>query len=77
MKTAYDLLMTAPDSQVKRCQIAHRAITEGRWGDAAFSLRNAANEERGEWAEAAEELAEYCEKREAAWFAAFYAPSGR
>jgi hypothetical protein len=61
MKTAYDLLMTAPDRQVKRCQIAHRAIAEGRWGDAAFSLRNAANEERGDWGAAAEELAEYCE----------------
>lgn len=61
MKTAYDLLMTAPENQVKRCQIAHRAIVEGRWGDAAFSLRNAANEERGDWAAAAEELAEYCE----------------
>lgn len=65
MKTAYDLLMTAPESQVKRCQIAHRAIAEGRWMDAAFAMRNAANEERGEWAEAAEELAEYCERETA------------
>jgi hypothetical protein len=65
MKTAYELLMTAPDSQVKRCQIAHRAIAEGRWGDAAFTLRNAANEERGEWAAAAEELAEHCERKAA------------
>lgn len=62
MKTAYDLLMTAPDRQVKRCQIAHRAITDGQWLDAAHSLRNAANEETGQWANEARELAEHCEQ---------------
>ena len=61
MKTCYDLLMTAPDRQVKRCQMAHCSITEGRWGDAAFSLRNAAAEERDDWGAEAEVLAEYCE----------------
>jgi hypothetical protein len=65
MKTAYDLLMTAPDTQVKRCQIAYRAIAEGRFSDAAFTLCNAANEESGDWATAAKELAEYCEAKAA------------
>lgn len=61
MKTAYDLLMAAPDSQVRRCQIAHRAIADGLWSDAAFTLRNAASEECGDWSVAAEELAQHCE----------------
>lgn len=65
MKTAYDLLMTAPDCQVKRCQISHKAISEGRWSDAAFTLRNAANETSGEWAEEVKRLAEYCERKAA------------
>ena len=61
MKTAYDLLMTAPDSQVRRCQIAYRAIADGLWGEGAFTLRNAAREECGDWSESAEELAKHCE----------------
>lgn len=61
MQTAYELLMAAPDSQVKRAQIAFKAVADGRWLDAAFSLRNAANEECSDWAAAAKELAEYCE----------------
>ena len=62
MKTAYDLLMAAPEGQVKRAQIAFNAIADGRWLDAAHSLRNAANEENGKWANEARELAEHCEK---------------
>lgn len=62
MKTAYELLMTAPDSQVKRAQIAFTAVANGLWLDAAHSLRNAANEETGEWAAEARELAEHCEQ---------------
>jgi len=62
MKTAYELLMTAPDSQVKRAQIAFKAVADGRWLDAAYSLRNAANEETGQWANEARELAEHCEQ---------------
>ena len=60
MKTCYDLLMTAPDSQVKRAQIAFKAVADGQWLDAAHSLRNAANEEPGQWANYARELAEHC-----------------
>ena len=62
MKTAYELMMTAPDSQVKRVQIAFNAVADGRWLDAAHSLRNAANEEIGQWANEARELAQHCER---------------
>lgn len=41
----YDLLMMAPEHQVKRLQIAYRAIAAGQWPDAVFSLRNAIQEE--------------------------------
>jgi len=63
MKTAYDLLIAAPDSQVVRSQIVFKALANGLWLDAAFALRNAANEESsGEWADDSRELAEYCER---------------
>ena len=60
MKTAYELLLSAPDSQVKRAQIAFTAVTKGQWLDAAHSLRNAATEEPGQWANYARDLAEHC-----------------
>ncbi len=59
--TVYDLLMTAPDAQVTRCQIAFRAVADGRWSDAEFALRNAAKEEgRSDWAYRAEKMAAHC-----------------
>jgi len=39
MITAYELLLVAPDSQIKRAQIAYKAIAAGRWLDAAYTLR--------------------------------------
>ena len=39
------VLMAAPDEQVKRMQIAYNAVAEGRWEDAAHSIRNAILEE--------------------------------
>jgi len=65
MITAYELLMSAPGSQAKRAQIAFKAISAGRWLNAALALRNAADEEEdksGNWAVAARKLAEYCER---------------
>ena len=62
METPPDLLKTTPANQVTRCQIAHCAIVDGRWRDAAFSLRHAADEERGDWGAAARELAAYCDR---------------
>ena len=62
MKTAYELLMTAPARQVRRAKIAFKAVADGQWFDAAHSLRNAAAEETGEWANEARELAEHCER---------------
>ncbi|KVT92680.1 hypothetical protein WK60_13905 [Burkholderia ubonensis] len=61
MKTAYELLLDAPDEQVKRCQLAWRAIAAGEWYDAACYLRNAADEEGGTpWAAEAHCLAAAC-----------------
>lgn len=60
MKTAYDLLMSAPDDQVTRCKIVMRAIIAGNWEDAAFTLSAAANEATGEWAADAKALADHC-----------------
>lgn len=60
MKTAYDLLMSAPDDQVTRCKIVMRAIIAGNWEDAAFTLNAAANEATGEWAANAKALADHC-----------------
>jgi hypothetical protein len=61
MITAYDLLITAPEGQVKRCQIICKAIADSRWGDAAYSLRNAAAETDDKWSQSANDLAEFCE----------------
>lgn len=66
MKSAYDLLMDAPDDQIARCKIALRAIAAGRWGDAEFSLANAVAETNGQWAKDADELAKYCKFQDAA-----------
>lgn len=64
MRTAYDLLMTAPDDQITRCRLAYGSIAVGNWLDAAHSLRNAARAAAGTtWAEEAQELADYCAER--------------
>lgn len=65
MKTAYDLLMSAPDTQVTRCKIVFKAVAENRYEDAAFTLRAAANEEAGEWAKDAAELADWLDRNAA------------
>ncbi|MDM8356558.1 hypothetical protein [Pandoraea communis] len=63
-QTAYDLLLSAPDEQVKRSQLAWRSIANGEWADAAHFLRNAAKEEAGtRWAIEASALADACQKR--------------
>jgi predicted secreted protein len=60
-KTAHDLLLEAPDEQVKRCQLAWKAVAAGDWLDAAHYLRNAANEEGNtDWAMEARALADTC-----------------
>lgn len=64
MKNAYELLLDAPDAQVKRCQLAFKAIAAGEWQDAAGFLRNAAKEEGSTlWANEAIALADACQKR--------------
>lgn len=67
MRTAYDLLMSAPDDQITRCRLAHRAIGSGDWLDAAHFLRNAARECAGTaWSQDADELAGFCQAQVAA-----------
>ena len=59
MKTAYDLLLDAPDDQVTRCRLAWKAVAAGDWQDAAHFLRNAADEAGATlWATDARALAE-------------------
>lgn len=63
MKTAHELLVTAPADQITRCQLAYTAIAKGEWKDAAHYLYNAAKDEQqgnAEWANDAAELAEHC-----------------
>ncbi|RQU68080.1 hypothetical protein DF141_28165 [Burkholderia cenocepacia] len=61
MKTAYDLLLDAPDDQVTRCRLAWKAVATGDWQDAAHFLRNAADEAGATpWAADARALAEAC-----------------
>lgn len=64
MANAYELLLDAPDPQVKRCQLAWKAIAAGEWKDAAHYLRNAADEEGSTpWAAEARALSEACMKQ--------------
>lgn len=66
MKSAYELLMSCPTEQTKRCQIVVNAISEGRWADAAFTLRNVEKEvEDGEWKNDVSVLAAHCENNAA------------
>lgn len=60
MKNAIEILISAPDAQVKRCQLAVDAIAAGRWDDAERHLSNASSLELGIWAAQASELAGYC-----------------
>lgn len=65
MKTALELLLNCPDEQIKRLTIVIRSISNGRWGDAAHHLRNAAKESEQYqcvFAQECRELAEHCQK---------------
>ncbi|WDD90310.1 hypothetical protein Bsp3421_000135 (plasmid) [Burkholderia sp. FERM BP-3421] len=67
MKTAYELLLDAPDEQVTRCQLAWRSMVAGEWQDAAHCLRNAAAEAGAtRWAADARAVAEACAAKAAA-----------
>lgn len=63
MKTVYDLLMSAPDSEVVRCRLAWRAVVAGHWAEAVVYLRNAALAADGEWASDARAVADDCERK--------------
>jgi hypothetical protein len=60
MKTAYDLLMTAPDEQIVRLRLAWKAIADGDWLEAESKLRNAALESDGQFSIDCLALAEHC-----------------
>jgi hypothetical protein len=60
MKTAYDLLMTAPDEQVTRMRLAWQAIADGDWVEAENKLRNVSLETDGPYSADCMELALHC-----------------
>jgi hypothetical protein len=60
MKTAYDLLMTAPDEQIIRMRLAWQAVADGDWLEAEAKLRNAASETDGQFSIDCLALAEHC-----------------
>lgn len=60
MKTAYDLLLEAPDSQVMRLKLAYLYIASGNFLDAAHFLDNAAKETDGDFSCGCSELSNYC-----------------
>ena len=62
MKTAYDLLLEAPDSQVMRLKLAYLYIASGNFLGAAHFLENAAKETDGEFSCGCFELSNYCYK---------------
>ena len=60
-KPLYDVLITAPDAQIKRCKLAYKAVAAGDWMGAARYLENAIREEGpGGWAEDAADVAAQC-----------------
>lgn len=56
--TVYDLLMTCPDDQITRMQIAWRDVAFGDWKSAALHLGNAAMEGDSSWHDRCADLAE-------------------
>ncbi len=60
MKTAYDLLMTAPEEQIVRMRHAWNAIADGDWQEAEAKLRAAALETEGQFSRDCLALAEHC-----------------
>ena len=63
MKTAYDLLLEAPDSQVMRLKLAYLYIASGNFLDAAHFLENAAQETDGDFSCGCSELSNFCYQR--------------
>jgi len=45
MKTAYELLLDCPDTQIQRMQLVFDAVSAGNWNDAVFYIKNAVQEE--------------------------------
>ena len=58
MITAHDLLVTCPDDQITRMQIAWKAAAAGDWKEAAHHLHNAAAEGATTWHQRAVDLAD-------------------
>jgi hypothetical protein len=67
MKTAYELLLSAPDTQITRMQLVYDAILAGDWENAAHFLSHAVDEESiykgaNQWARDCEGLLALCNK---------------
>lgn len=63
MKSAYDMLMDAPDEYEVRCKLALRAIAEDCWAEAANHYRIIARDGGTVWHREAAELAVHCQLR--------------
>lgn len=46
---AYDILMSAPNTQIVRAKLIFHAIANGKWADAEIYLSNAITEEGYTW----------------------------
>lgn len=63
MKTAYELLLDCPDSQIKRMQLVFKAVADGDWNNAVFHIKNAVLEEGNtDWAQEAAKFGVALEK---------------
>jgi hypothetical protein len=65
MKSALQLLVTAPDNEVRRMQLIFQSIADGDWNEAWFNLSNITITEnsspaRIKWVEEAQELCDFC-----------------
>lgn len=66
MKSALQLLVSAPDGEVKRMQLVFKEIAAGNWAEAAFYLSNITENENDsrddiQWKHDALELHTYVE----------------
>lgn len=65
MSSALQLLVDAPDREVKRMQIVYREIAKGAWDEAAFHLSNITRHDSDsidtkQWINDALELCDFC-----------------
>jgi len=65
MKSALQLLVTAPDNEIIRMKLVYTAIVQGNWPEAVFHLSNITTTENSsrdevQWVKEAHELCDFC-----------------